>query len=62
LTAKNEPGALQSGADFTTGQIGGELGHVVRAGKLFPYAASISMNSLPASVGIGSPASRQSSM
>jgi hypothetical protein len=32
------------------------------AGKVSAYAASISTNSLPASVGTGSPASRQSSM
>ena len=35
--------------------------HLFAAGKVSPYAASISTNSLPASVGTGSPASRQSS-
>ena len=54
LPTKHETGALQSPPDFATGQAGGET----RQGA---YAASTSTNSLPASVGIGSPALRQSS-
>ena len=57
LAAEHEPGPLESGADVPAGQVGGELGQVA-APTVFLYAASTSTNSLPASVGIGSPASR----
>ena len=61
LSAKDEPGALEGGTDFAAGEIGRKLGHVVRLDKASFQAASTSTNSLPASVGTGSPASRQSS-
>lgn len=57
LTAEDEAGAFQSSADGTAGKIGAEFGH---AGGSFAYAASTSTNSLPDSMGTGSPASRQS--
>src|SRR5262252_9529348 len=58
---KHKPGQLKSSADYRAGQVGGELGHVglFAAGEAAAYAASISTNSLRASVGIGSPAARQ---
>jgi hypothetical protein len=64
LAAEDEPSVCKCRTDFKTGQIGRELSHVaiLRAGTVFTYAASISTNSFPASVGTGSPASRQSSM
>ena len=52
LSPKYEACAFQGAANFTTGEVGGKLAH----------AASISTNSLPLSVGTGSPASRQSSI
>jgi hypothetical protein len=64
LAAENEPGSFEGSADFEAGEIGGKSGHVATprgAKKVSAYAASISTNSLPASVGTGSPASRQSS-
>ena len=62
LTAKLEPGTFQSQANFTPGQIGGKLGHDACEVLPLTYTASTSTNSFPTSVGIGSPASRQSSM
>jgi len=62
LTAELEPGTFQSQANLASRQIGGQPGH--DAGEVPPptYAASTSTNSFPTSVGIGSPASRQSSI
>jgi len=50
LPDEDEPGTLQCGTHPAAGQGGRELGH--------RQAASTSTNSLPASVGTGSPASR----
>ena len=58
LAAEREACPFQGGSRFSAGQVDRKLGHVVRP---CDYAASISTNSLPASVGTGSPASRQSS-
>jgi hypothetical protein len=58
LATEDEAGSLQGGADFAAGKIGWKLGHV----RFRCYAASTSTNSLPASVGTGSPLSRQSSI
>jgi len=60
LSPKDKAGALQGRAYFPAGQVGGKLGHLEMP-TILAYAASTSTNSLPASVGIGSPASRQSS-
>lgn len=61
LSAKDKSGVLQGRADLPAGQVGGKLGHVEMLPTNLAYAASTSTNSLPASVGTGSPASRQSS-
>jgi hypothetical protein len=62
LATEDEPGPFKGGARLKSGQIGGELGHGQSLPQLIPaQAASISTNSFPASVGTGSPASRQSS-
>ena len=63
LAAEDEPSALKGGADLKAGHIGWQFSHVAisREYKVSAYAATISTNSLPASVGMGSPASRQSS-
>jgi hypothetical protein len=63
LAAEDEPSALKGGADLEAGHIGWQFSHVAisRGCKFSAYAATISTNSLPASVGMGSPASRQSS-
>ena len=62
LTAELEPGAFQSQANLAPGQIGGKFWHDAGEVPPPPYAASTSTNSFPTSVGIGSPASRQSSI
>ena len=59
LAAEHEACPFQSGPHLSAGQVDSrKLGHVSRP---CDYAASTSTNSLPTSVGIGSPASRQSS-
>jgi hypothetical protein len=62
LTAELETSAFQGQANLASGQVGGKPGH--DAGETPPptYAASTSTNPFPISVGIGSPASRQSSI
>ena len=62
LTAELEAGTFQSQANLAPGQIGGQLGHDASETPPPTYAASTSTNSFPTSVGIGSPASRQSSI
>src|ERR1017187_2805158 len=57
LAAEHEADAFQSSPHLTARQVGGKLGHDPAFSL---YAAPISTNSLPASVGTGSPASRQS--
>ncbi len=61
LAAELEAGAFESRADLASGQTGWELGHAPAKTRRAAYAASTSTNSFPASVGTGSPASRQSS-
>lgn len=61
LSAENEPGALQSGADSPVGSLAKSVLTILPLRTRFRYAASTSTISLPASVGTGSPASRQSS-
>jgi hypothetical protein len=56
LPSKNEANTLNRPSHVAAGQVGGQLGH-----KGATYAASTSTISLPASVGMGSPATRQSS-
>src|SRR5450830_225521 len=58
LAAKHEACPFQGGSHFSAGQVDRKLGHVPCPCN---YAASTSTNSLPTSVGTGSPASRQSS-
>jgi len=58
LASEHKACTFQGGPHFSAGQIDRKLGHVLRP---CAYAASISTNSLPTSVGTGSPASRQSS-
>jgi hypothetical protein len=58
LAPKHEAYLFQGGPHFSAGQVGRKFGHVLRP---CDYAASTSTNSLPTSVGTGSPASRQSS-
>lgn len=62
LAAEHKAGAFQGGPDLAPRKTRGELGHDCSY-RPYPagYAASTSTNSLPASVGTGSPASRQSS-
>lgn len=62
LTAELEPGTFQRQANLAPGQIGWKLGHDTGETPPPTYAASTSTNSFPTSVGIGSPASRQSSI
>src|ERR1035437_6818445 len=58
LAAEHEACPFQGGSHFSAAQVDRKLGHVVRP---CDYAASTSTNSLPTSVGTGSPASRESS-
>jgi len=65
LAAEHETSPFQRRAHLATGQAGGKPGHDARGDPITGYAAdaaSTSTNSFPASVGIGSPASRQSSI
>jgi hypothetical protein len=58
LAAEHEACPFEGYPYFSAGQIDRKPSHVLRP---CDYAASTSTNSLPTSVGTGSPASRQSS-
>src|SRR5437870_6564234 len=62
LTPKDKSCAFQGGTNLTAGKIGRQRRHLAAALRRERHAASISINSFPASSGTGSPASRQSSI